>query len=236
MAIKRAILNHMENVKTFGYQTTSGESRNIDLTLVDAGWQTQAVYAPCAEHGTGLMPSMGFGKSSGCVQANFSDVQHRTQDKKPGDGWFLSKKGKIWLACMDADRWKRYEHERWMTSPNSPGSLQMFGVLNPNPQRLSEDEKSHHSYARHICNEVESEEFLNGKLIRKFKAKSDNTHWLDASYQSCVAANMKGIKLTMASVAKPVKELPKQASSVPSMNSVPQHRPTARELAERARR
>lgn len=234
VAIKRAILSHMDNIKTFNYTTTTGETKHIDLTLVDAGWQTQAVYAACAEHGAGLMPSMGFGKSSGCVQANFTDIQHRTQDKKPGDGWFLSKKGKIWLVCMDTDRWKRYEHERWMTSPESPGSLHMYGVLNPNPQRLSDDEKSHHSYARHICNEVESEEFIKGKLVRKFKAKSDNTHWLDASYMSCVASNMKGVRIGMASVAKPVKEIPSQATS--GTIAPAKERPTARELMERAKR
>ena len=76
------------------------------MTLVDAGWRTAAVYLACAQAGLGVMPIMGFGKSAGCTQASFSDVQRRTLDKKPGDRWFLSRKGRLWLVCADTDHWR----------------------------------------------------------------------------------------------------------------------------------
>jgi len=84
------------------YLTAAGVRMPIHLSLVDAGWRTSAVYAACAQAGLGVMPVMGFGKSAGCAQANFADVQHRTQDRKPGDGWFLSRKGRLWLVGADA--------------------------------------------------------------------------------------------------------------------------------------
>ena len=60
--------------------------------------------------------------------------------------------------------------------------------------RLNHDEKSHHSYAHHICNEIEIEEPYKGSVRRRWKERSENTHWLDASYYTNVGANIKGIK------------------------------------------
>lgn len=214
VAVKRAILARIEATKETEYVTTAGQRMAVDLTLVDAGWRTNAVYAACAEAGLGVMPIMGFGKSAGCTQANFVDVQRRSQDRKPGDGWFLSRKGRLWLVCADTDRWKSWEHDRWMTAPGKPGCLTMFGEASDKPDRLSADEKSHHSYARHICNEVEIEEPHHDTVRRRWKAKSENTHWLDSSYYSDVAANMKGIRLVGPMVSKPTQSIPGVVAAV----------------------
>ena len=196
LAIKRAVLGRMEEFKAAAYVWPDGTAVQLDrFTLVDAGWRTDAIYAACREIGVGIAPIMGFGRSSGCAQPNFSAVQRRTRDKKPGDGWFMSRQGNIWLVCADADRWKAWEHDRWMTTPPRPGFMQLFGQPSERPDRLSNDEKRHHAYARHITNEVEVEEVIKGTLKRSWKAKSENVHWFDASYYSDVAANMKGIRL-----------------------------------------
>jgi hypothetical protein len=79
--------------------------------------------------------------------------------------------------------------------------MQLFGEPSPPTQRMSDDEKSHHAYARHITNESEVEEPHKGILRRRWKAKSENTHWLDASCYASVAANMKGIRLATSSAA-----------------------------------
>ena len=60
---------------------------------------------------------------------------------------------------------------------------------------MSDDEKAHHAYARHITNEIEIEEPHKGTVRRLWKPKSENTHWLDASYYSDVAAGIKGIQI-----------------------------------------
>jgi hypothetical protein len=214
LAIKRSVMGRMEDFKDTPYGTRMELDR---FTLVDAGWRTDAIYAACAEIGVGIAPVMGFGRSSGCIQTNFSQVQRRTKDKKPGDGWFMSRQGKTWLVCADADRWKAWEHDRWMTTPGRAGSLQMFGQPSERPDRLSDDEKHHHAYARHITNETEVEEVIKGVLKRKWKPKSDNVHWFDASYYANVAANMKGIRLMTASTSPeqvgPAKTLAEMAAA-----------------------
>lgn len=194
VAVKKSILARIEETKEANYVTCDGEIKPVDLTLVDAGWRTDAVYAACADAGLGVMPVMGFGKSAGCVRLSFSPTQRATPDMKPGDGWKMVRKGRVWLVEADTDRWKAWEHDRWLTAIGKPGTLQMHGESGPG-DRLSDDEKSHHSYARHICNEVEIEEPYNGTVRRKWKPKSENTHWLDASYYSDVAANIKGIRV-----------------------------------------
>lgn len=195
LILRRACLGLLEELR-------ATLPRVPDLTLIDAGWRTDAVYAACAEAGLGVLPVKGFGKSSGCTAANFYDIQRRSQDKRPGDGWFLSRQGSLWLVCADTDRWKSWLHDRWMTAPDNPGCMYLYGTPGQPGGRLSADEKAHHSFAHHLTNEVEVEELTKGKLVRRRKAKSENTHWLDAAYYACVAANIKGVRLPMKQTAK----------------------------------
>jgi len=196
MAIRKAVLARSEETKEVHYQTLDGKELPVELTLVDAGWRTDAVYAATKEIGLSWRPAMGFGKSNGTIQANFSPPDRATYDKKPGDGWFLSRRPKgIWLVCMDADRWKAWEHDRWMTPTDKPGTAMLFGEASDNPDRLSFDEKGHMGFSKHLTAEVEVEEVIRGVLRRHWKPKSDNNHWFDASYMADVAANMKGISL-----------------------------------------
>lgn len=229
-AIRVAVLQRMEATAATEWTTYDGQVAGVDLTLVDAGWRTDAIYAACHEIGLGIMPVMGFGKSSGCTQANFTEYQRRTADKKPGDHWFLSKKNRLWLVAADADHWKTYEHDRWLTSPEKPGSLRMWGVASDDRNgRMSPDEKAHFSYARHICNEAEVEELVKGTLRRRWRAKSENTHWLDASYYATVAASIKGIRLERQAPAKATAYTtintpaasPEQAASMNRLGSQP---------------
>lgn len=195
VSLKRAILEFLDESKDYGYHLDDGEVMPIHRTLIDAGWRTDAVYAACIEAGLGVQPVMGFGKSNGCTQANFSPIQKQTDDRIPGDGYFLSARQGLWLVCADTDRWKAWEHDRWMTSPGKIGCMTLFGTSSDS-DRLSDDEKSHHSYAHHICNEVEIEEPYKGGMRRRWKTKSENQHYLDASYYANVAARMEGILLT----------------------------------------
>ena len=129
---------------------------------------------------------------------------------------------------MDADRWKAWEHDRWMTTITMPGSITNFGVPGVIGGRLGDDEKVHHSYARHICAEKEVEEIVKNQLKRYWKSKGAN-HWLDASYMSDVAANMRGIKLLNSEgpvmtmqpgVVRPRQDLKQSITSRPSLGSM----------------
>ena len=194
-AVQRALLARREAMVLACYETEDHEIRDVDLTLVDAGYRTEAVYDACRELGLAFRPYMGFGKSNGCVKTSFAAPLRPSPDKKPGDHWFLSRHPRgIWLVCGDADFWKSWEHDRWLTDSHKPGSLVNWGMPGDG-KRLSDDQKKHLAYSKHLTAEIEVEEVVKGVLKRSFKAKSDTNHFLDASYMSNVAASMKGIRL-----------------------------------------
>jgi hypothetical protein len=177
------------------YETEDHCIRDVDLTLVDAGYRNEAIYDACRELGLAWKPYMGFGKSNGCVKTSFTAPLRNTPDKKIGDRWFLSRQPRgTWLVCGDADWWKAWEHDRWMTDPHRPGSLVLFGQAGDG-KRLSDDQKRHLAYSKHSVAEIEVEEVIKGVLKRHFKNKSDSNHMLDASYMADVAASMKGVRL-----------------------------------------
>lgn len=222
-AIDRALHELWDALKELPLTCPMGEIRKIDLALVDAGYRTAAVYGACDRLGLGIYPVMGFGKSEGCTQANFHDALRRTQDKKPGDGWFMSRRDKSnkWLIAADADRWKAWEHDRWMTDPgNETPSLYLFGEPGGDPKTLSPNEKDHAEFARQICGEVEIEEPYKETIRRRWKKKGAN-HYLDASYYADCAAN----------IVKGIGGVPARRVEKPS----PSSRPSARDLAARNR-
>jgi hypothetical protein len=88
---------------------------------------------------------------------------------------------------MDSDYWKSWLHERFMTPEASEsGRITLFGS----------DKRRHFAYAHHICSEVEVEEFVEGKGLKRYWKKINrNNHWLDTTYACCVAASLHGMKL-----------------------------------------
>lgn len=200
-AIHRAIIMLMEEMKQREYVNIHGEILPIGLTVVDAGWETTAVYQACSDIRLGILPAMGYGKSGGCARPSFHQNRERRDDYIPGDGWNCVVINKeewpgLWRLDMDADRWKSWEHDRWMTLPGNPGTMMLFGSVGERPDRMSKDQQEHMTYAKHIVAEVQTEEFVRGVLTRKWANKhSRPNHYLDASYMADVAANVKGIRL-----------------------------------------
>ncbi len=194
--ILRALYARREVMLENPYTTADGEIVEVQKTLVDAGYRTDAIYHFCREAGISYQAAMGFGKSSGCVKTSFNSPVRVTNDRRPGDGWFLSARpGGVWLCGMDADRWKGWEHDRWMTPPDQPGTCLLFGDLGIG-DRLSDDQKGHFSFAKHITAEIEIEDPTKNKgMVRRWKVKSNTNHYFDASYMADVAANMCGITL-----------------------------------------
>jgi len=231
-AIRNAVMRRIDEFRNATYAFADGSqiASAHHLTLVDAGYRTDAVYAACASSGLGVYPVMGFGKSLGCVKPSFTNAKHRTAVVIPGDNWKLAKNGNIWLCEAYADHWKAWEHDRWMTSTDKPGCLSMWGEHDEDRTRMSPDERSHTSYAHHICAEVEVEEPFKGGLRRRWKPVSKENHWLDASYYSDVAASIKGIRLTGPVTAKIPQAIPGVQGS---KRTRPEDRPSLADLASR---
>ncbi len=200
-AIHRALLMHMEEMKKRDYATTDGEIMPINLTVVDAGYETTAVYQACSDIRLGILPAMGYGKSGGCARPNFSPARERRPGVIPGDGNNCVEVGRaewpgLWRCDMDADKWKSWEHDRWMTMPGTPGTLSLFGSPGERQDRMSKDQQEHMTYAKHIVAEVMTEEFTPKGHVRKWTNKHQRpNHYLDASYMADVAASIKGLRL-----------------------------------------
>lgn len=205
-AIRRVIIERMDFLKSNPYRRADGSPVEVALTLVDSGWQAPAVYRACMEIGLGIYPSKGHGKSHGCATMTFTQHGKRDHDTKPGDGWYLKRQpresGGVWLAHCDTDRWKTFEHSRWLTQEGKPGAAYLFGSASDEERRYIEkrmprEAKDHHGFARHLTAEVEVEDIVRGATKRFWKTKPGRVqnHYLDASYLANVAANMQGIRL-----------------------------------------
>jgi len=205
-AIYRALTDYME--QSVPYLTPDGEERRIGLTLVDSGWQDKAVIAACREIRLGIYPAKGHGKSHGCATPNFYEQTKETKDRKPGDGWFQSKikqkavRGGVWLVNCDTDRWKEFEHARWMTAEGKPGAAYLYGQMSDEERkyadrRMPRDAKDHFAFAKHLTAEIQTEEVVRGKLVRSFRVKPGRVqnHYFDASYLADVAGAMQGVRL-----------------------------------------
>jgi phage terminase large subunit GpA-like protein len=227
-AIYTGIRERMDTFREAAYMTATGEKLTDVLTLCDAGYRTTAVYSACGEIGQAIYPVMGFGQSMGSVRMSFGADQKRTKDVRPGDGWRLSRQGKVWLVEAHSDRWKAWEHDRWMTAADAPGACFIFGESPENPDDdMTRDQLEHLQFARQICNEEEVEEVVHGRLKRYWKTLGRDNHYLDASYYADVAASMKGIRLPVAPMAK--------TGTLPEHATQERKRMTLRDLAQQAR-
>lgn len=222
-AIRREVLRRVAEFRDQPYAQQFRES----LTLVDSGYRTEAIYAACSEAGLGVMPIKGIGLSAGVTErGRFNDVMKRTRDKQPVcDGVYFSvirEPGRpaIKLVCASADQWKAWEHDRWMTAHDKPGCLFLYGEKGT-PQQMSADQREHGHYGHHICAEIEVEDVVKGGIVRKWKSKNKENHWLDASYYADVAAAIKGVRVI---------------GTVTPSRPPPAQRPSARAMAERGKR
>lgn len=217
-SIRKAIIDYVkESAELYAYP--DGEIATIGGTLVDSGWQTAAVYRACFDVGRGVYPAKGHGISHGCATPKFSPCAARTDTRRPGDGWFLSREvlqvgppsKNVWLAHCDTDRWKSFEHARWLTDEGKPGAAYVFGSITEEEakwtgKRVPKQVKEHLNFAKHLTSEVESEEVIRGVLRQVWKKTKTHiqNHWFDASYMADVAASMQGIRLLGAVTSRQV--------------------------------
>lgn len=215
-AIREALLEHMDEFKKQEYRSPDGEITIDDaqrLTLCDSRYHPDAIRLACMEIGPSIMPVMGFGISKGCHKGQFHPARSTTATHRPGDHYNVAivqvGQQKLWGVEADTDYWKRWEHDRWMTGPDKPGRLLIYGDEDEKSIKygtLSYDQQQHFGYAQHICNEREVPEMFKGGVRVVWKARSDNVHWLDASYYSNVAARIRGIQvLKPVELAKPTR-------------------------------
>ncbi|MBN2711981.1 MAG: phage terminase large subunit family protein [Planctomycetes bacterium] len=191
-ALLTALYRWREDVLAEPYKTADGIEIPLSKVLIDAHWRPDPVLHFCAEVGDVYQPSMGCGR--GVNQPNFNMPPVRTFEKKPGHHMYelrktvkvSGEKRTVWQVMFEADYWKRYVHDRYLTPPACPGSCTIFG----------DDRKQHLAFSKHQVAEIEVEEFKRGKgVVRFFKKENKNNHWLDTSVLCDVGGGHRGIRL-----------------------------------------
>lgn len=200
-AIYSAVLRRMDEFHGAGYAFANGDTIRAPISTFDARWQTDAVLSAVAKAGMGVHGIVGLGKSAGCIQGtSFRDLTSETENRRSCgttgayEELHVGAYGNLWVIHAHADRWKGFEHDRWLTAQDKPGCMFLFGEPSPTGDRLSLDERSHEEYAKQICAEVEVEV----DYKRKWVARGKENDYFDASWHSCCAAAIKGIRVLTA--------------------------------------
>ena len=126
------------------------DPRTAGLTLVDSKWRKEAINRFCDEAGLGFYPAIGYGRSSGCVATNFREPVASNPNKVMGwQSFGPAPDGGGWLIHINADHYKSWEHDRWMSDWRTGGGLVLFGEPGRGTTRaeMSSDEKGHSAYA-----------------------------------------------------------------------------------------
>ena len=117
-----------EEMAEHPYQFENGEILEPQLNLIDAKWRKEAIFRFCDEAGWGWYPADGYGRSSGCTGPNFREPVRSNPDKVMSWQAFSAPRPDAgWLIHINADHYKAWEHDRWMSDPRQPGALLLFG-------------------------------------------------------------------------------------------------------------
>jgi len=179
IAVRQALHRWRDDVLSNPYTNADGKPVAINLALVDAGYATDGVYGFVKDiGGVGAAPYQGVGEV-GDTKAKLRSAEGKEWQ------WYRQPDG-MWLMMGNADWFKSWTHERFLTPVGRPGSLTLFG----------NDRKSHISYSQHLVSEVEESTFVQGKGLKKrWNKRTRDNHWFDATYMAALAAMEKGIRL-----------------------------------------
>lgn len=189
VSLLRALFAIRETLQGTEYRTPDGEIHEIQTVLVDSGNWDRPVYEFVRATGEKqFRASKGFGETADGRRSYFRQPDKDSKQKRVGDHCFCSyqQSGQVWLFGLDSDYWKAWLHERFMTPEGQAGCLTMYGS----------DKRTHFVFSHHICAEIEVEEFVEGKGLKRYwKKMSQNNHWLDTTYMACVAASLHGVRV-----------------------------------------
>jgi hypothetical protein len=185
--IYKTLLNWRDELLSKNYTDATGVIRKVDFCMVDSGTFTNAAYEFCRQVKGIFHPSKGMNPYHPRKQstpniiagANLHAQRFHSQD--------------IWLYELDANHWKQWVHERFMSPTCDEMNMLRRGALSI---YQPEGSQKHVSFAQHIAAEELLTQFTEGKGIKTYwHAKNENNHWLDATAMASAASEACGIKL-----------------------------------------
>lgn len=163
----------VETVINRNYATTQGEIRNVNLACIDSGYNTDEVYAFCAQHMDVAIPT------KGSAVALRSRYQVTVLDKGKGFG--------LRLYTFDPNQMKNFVASRMPIDPGSAGSWNVYRDID-------------REYADQICAEqrVEKKD-KKGRIMTVWEKISSHAanHLLDCETNNSLAAEILGVRYLM---------------------------------------
>lgn len=170
--IYKALLRWRDEMLAQPLVDATGQARPIDFVLVDSGTFTNAAYEFVKQVGGQFHASKGIGNYRPRTTASATCI--------PGErlhAQFLPP-SKIWLYDLDADYWKQFVHERFLTPTFDDNNMLRAGSLS---LFHPDSGKKHLTFANHIASEELVTEFKEGKGAKTYWNRINaNNHWLDA--------------------------------------------------------
>lgn len=166
----------------------TGQNHVPNVIWIDAGYQTDVVYAFCREAGRQFMPAIGRGASQQRHQWYNKPTSTGSVVKYIGEGFHINHVASAHLPLVEvnADHWKTWVHQRLSTPLDQPGAMCFFQAP---PQE-------HLTLAKHLTAEVKTEEFIAGQgTVTRWERLRKQNHWLDCLYNASAAGSYCGVRL-----------------------------------------
>ncbi len=210
-AVEQALLNAL-----IQWRTDIIAENPPDFCLIDSGDYSDAVYEFVRQAG-----GSPFAASKGYAPAKFH-MGKESEDRRLFDMCWAGRlpQEKLWLYHIESEHWKHWVHERFNTPTMNEANQFNDGSLS---LWVDSDSKRHLTYSHHICSEMREDLFVEGRgIVRKWRQRSKNNHFLDATAYGCCAAGCLGIRVVPRVV--PTRPPPVQPQTSPRI-TMPDGRP-----------
>ncbi len=198
LATERAILlclRELHELCQAGWPQHGQQHQRVpDQVLIDSGWTPEPIYRFCVEvleaGGWRYRPAKGFGQSQREPGARRYALPKKASRAQPFIGLeydvTILPEQRVQLVRVNADFWKLWMHERLKQPTGAAGSMSIYKA----------PKNEHRSFANHLCAEHLEEQYEPGKGVSyRWRTRSRQNHYLDASYLACVAGHMAGARI-----------------------------------------
>lgn len=180
------------------YYSETGEAKQIELCLVDSGYQTEVIgqFIRKSNHEARLRPSKGFGRSR--ERAGVSEWKQRDGERR-GFNWrlTLAMVGKKQTVQFDSDAWKSFLFSALTIPPGGKTGLTFWG----------KSAGVHEMLGNHCAAEYSEPAEVRGTSFDAWvekPGKPDN-HLFDALVGACVAVSFLGLQWSATGNPEPKK-------------------------------
>ncbi len=192
--------------RTYQREQGGGELRIVRL-LVDAGWQSAAVYQWCREspYAAAVYPSKGRARTT--TSSGIGEWKSRPGEQG-GYHWRLtiSETGRGQMVQFDPDVWKTRVYESLTVPMGTPGRLVLYGS----------DSRVHEMIGEHLAAESSEPATVRGTTFDKWSEKPHHpdNHLLDCVVGCAVAASVSGLVFSASGLPLPAPTPPKPRKSL----------------------